>query len=163
MIDVVVIGSPNKLRPLIIDHEARVRIAELMAKADAKPVDMITLNRELNKSPTFKRNHMDQMNDQTMDLGFGYVVTYSIEHGHPVGPCRHISISVDTAGKMPSVESALMIAGEFEFKGSLKDFDGIWIEDLSRDEKGNLYTAINIVQKLDIRGLPKSGPFTSAL
>jgi hypothetical protein len=128
--------------PLVIDDAVREQIKALVELAEANPVQVRDLLERL-QVPEQKRQHMAQMTRQTIEVPLAFLVTYSIEHGHPVGPCRHLSMSIAREGRVPSPEAVWMIAKEFGFWGELKDCSAIWPEDLQGHGK-----AINIVQPL---------------
>jgi hypothetical protein len=128
--------------PLIIDEEVRSQIKACVELAAANPVDMPRLMK-LIKDPVKKAHHMAQMTRQTVKIPLAYMVTFSIEHGHPCGPCRHMSMSVNREGRLPNEIGLWMIAQEFGFWGDLRDCDAIFPEDL----QGHGH-AINIVQRI---------------
>jgi hypothetical protein len=127
--------------PLVIDESVREQIKACVELAEANPLDMPTLMERI-KDPQKKAHHMAQMTRQTVKVPLAYMVTFSIEHGHPMGTCRHMSMSVQREDRLPNEFGIWMIAQEFGFWGSLKDCAG-WIEDL----KGHGH-AVNIVQPL---------------
>jgi hypothetical protein len=129
--------------PLVIDEEVRSQIKACVELAAANPVYMPTLAERL-KDPLKKEHHMAQMNRQSVKIPFAYLVTFSIEHGHPCGECRHMSMSVQRQGRIPSPLGLWMIAQEFGFWGSLEQCDGVWEENLQGHGK-----AINIVQRVN--------------
>lgn len=105
--------------PLIMDNNVRERIRELIATAQAHPVDMNRLARTI-KTPDGKARHMAQMNKQTVLIPLAFMVTFSIEHGHPCGTCRHMSMSVQRKGRVPNEHGLWLVAQEFGFMGNLK-------------------------------------------
>ncbi len=131
--------------PLLINTETRLKILEVQQLAQMNLVDM-TILRLLLSTPEGKQAHMEQMTMQTMHIPTAFMATYSIEIGHPIGTCRHLSLSVQKEGRIPHPQALLMVAREFGFKAeSLNDFIGIWHEDL----KGH-GQAINVVQKMEL-------------
>lgn len=135
--------------PLIIGQEQRDALAELRELAAERPVDMTTLTERI-ATPKGKAAHMLQMNDQTCEIPLAFLITYSIETGHPIGPCRHMSISSTRRGDVPTAEAAWMVAEELGFVGGLEKCR-VWIEDLQRGPQARTdrALAINIVQPLD--------------
>lgn len=111
--------------------------------AEAAPVDMPGLMERLG-TPEGKSRHMDQMNFQTVEIPVDYLVTFSIEHGHPIGPCRHMSISRPNG--VPSPEEVWVCAVELGFTRSLSECDHVWMEDLHR--RGRV-RAVNVVQRVE--------------
>lgn len=128
--------------PLVIEEEVRSQIKACVELAEANPVDMPSLMERI-KDPEQKRLHMAQMTRQTIDIPVAYAVTFSIERGHPCGDCRHMSMSVQREGRIPSPIAVWMIAQEFGFWGIIEDVAAMWVEDLQGHGK-----AINVVQPL---------------
>jgi hypothetical protein len=125
--------------PLVIDDEVRAQIKACIELAEANPVDMPALMERI-KDPVKKEHHMAQMTRQSVKVPLAYMVTFSIEDGHPIGRCRHMSMSVQREGRLPNEIGVWMIAKEFGFWGSLKDCT-VRLEDLQGHGK-----AVNIVQ-----------------
>jgi hypothetical protein len=130
--------------PFIIGPNERAALADLRDRAAIHPVDMPTLMKAI-KTPAGKAAHMAQMNEQTVEIPINFLVTFSIENGHPSGTCRHMSMSSGAIGRAPTPGAAWMVAEELGFIGSL-DYCHVYIEDLQRGD-GRRH-AINIVQPL---------------
>ncbi|MES2712010.1 MAG: hypothetical protein V4653_10540 [Pseudomonadota bacterium] len=128
---------------LVVGAAERAQLQELRERAAAAPVDMPRLV-EWIKTDGGKRQHLAQMNRQSIPLPFGFMVTLSIEVGHPVGTCRHMSMSVLKDGRVPHPEALWMVAEQLGFIGSLHQCQA-WIEDLSDGGK-----AVNIVQPVAV-------------
>jgi hypothetical protein len=127
---------------LLIGPHERKQIAQLVAAAQEKPVNMVGITERL-KLPKLKAAHMTQMTAQTIDIPAGFMVTFSFETGHPCGLCRHLSISRSN-NRLPHPQAAFMIAQEFGFWGDdLTSLDGVWVENL----KGH-GDAVNLVQRV---------------
>jgi hypothetical protein len=134
--------------PLIIGRDDRARLHRLRDFAAKRPVSMPEIIEAL-KTPDGKRAHMKNMTAQTVKLANGpwdFFVTFSIETGHPIGACRHMSMSIMREDRVPSLEAVWLIAMEFGFSGGL-DACQRWIEDLSDGGR-----AVNIVQPLAVEG-----------
>ncbi len=135
--------------PLIMGEAEEEALMALDAYAAEHPVQMRTLLERLN-SAEGKESHMEQMRRQSVMLPLGFLVTYSIEEGHPIGrPCRHMSMSSPVRGRLPSPEAIDMVAKFLGFTGSCRDDPAkipgqLWIEDTHRD--GEPHKAINWVQ-----------------
>src|SRR5690348_18237533 len=110
--------------PLVIDEEVKSQIKACVELAEANPIDMPALM-ECIKTVEGKAHHMAQMTRQTVKIPIAYMVTFSIEYGHPCGPCRHMSMSVQRAGRLPNEIGLWMIATEFGFWGTLQDCEEI--------------------------------------
>lgn len=82
------------MRAFIIGENEKALIADLRNRATNAPVDVSTLMARL-QDPTEKERHKAQMTAQSIVLPVGYLVTCSVETGHPDGrTCRHISVSI---------------------------------------------------------------------
>lgn len=129
------------MRGLMIGEEQRRAIGALRNVASASPVDVQLLLEQM-KDPDAKSRHMGKMKAQTIDLPFGFNVTYSVEIGHPAGVCRHLSVAIDRADRLPHPDAVWMIAEEFGFSGGFAACS-VWKEDFQH--RG---LAINVVQPL---------------
>ncbi|WP_233854146.1 hypothetical protein [Paraburkholderia sp. HD33-4] len=127
--------------PLLIGPDQRRQLAALRKRANAHPVDMRGLSDRL-KVPANKQAHRAQMTTQSVNLPADFLVTFSIETGHPVGTCRHLSMSVGKAGRVPSPEAVWSVATELGFTGALEHCTQ-WLETLQGHGD-----AVNIVQPL---------------
>lgn len=133
---------------LFIGEFEKELLRDLARQAAAAPVDMRTLGDRL-ATPEGKRAHMRQMTAQSVPLPVGYLVTFSVEIGHPCGAARHLSMSTARAGKVPHPEAIWMVAAELGFWGGIEHCT-CWVEELlghgSPDE--NSGHAINCVQPI---------------
>lgn len=77
----------------------------------------------------------------TLEVPFGYRICFSMERqqiiNQPELLVRHLSVSVDTPGRLPSIPAVEMIMKELGFEGGIYDQDSVFLE----GEK-----AINVVQ-----------------
>ena len=132
--------------PLIIG-EAQIRaLAKLRQVASDNPLNMPAVVERL-KTPQGKEAHMRQMDDQSVQIPIGFLVTFSIEVGHPIGTCRHMSMSSPRAGRLPTQEAVWMVAEHLGFVTGVEACR-IWLEDLQRDAAGRKAQAVNLVQPL---------------
>ncbi len=134
---------------LILDNALRARLRELYALAEAHPVDMLALQRNI-KTEFGKAFHMLNMTRQTITIPLGFMVTFSIETGHPCGTARHMSMSVSHEGRVPHPEAVWMVAQELGFTGTILDCV-IWTEPLQGHG-----VAINLSQEFDRASLPST-------
>jgi hypothetical protein len=112
---------------LLLGPEHIEALRRLREEAVRKPVDVRTLRSRLatEKGRTAIR---DQMTAQTVEIPVGYLVSFSIEIGHPDhGVARHASMSVE--GHSPIREAIWWIVRELGFVGCLDDCY-IWNERL---------------------------------
>jgi hypothetical protein len=128
---------------LIIGPQTEETLDALRTLAHAHPVDMADVMEAL-KHRAGKAAHKMQMTRQTVHIPIGYMVTFSIETGHPGGTARHMSISTATAGRVPSQHAVWMVAERLGFIGGLKSCVG-WMEDLEGHGQ-----AVNLVQIVDL-------------
>ena len=128
---------------MVIDDNVKDQIRACVELAEACPVDMTTLEERF-KDPTKREHHRAQMQRQTITIPIAFDVTFSIEHGQPFGPARHLSMSVGVQGRLPNPIALWLIAKEFGFWGNeITQCQHVWPETLSDGR-----TAINILQAL---------------
>jgi hypothetical protein len=132
------------MSPLIISQEVIAVLQRLRDLAPLHPVDMPTLLGVI-ETPDGKRQHMAQMSAQTIEIPgpWPFLVTFSIETGHPIGTCRHMSMSIARAGRIPNPIAVWMIAEHLGFIGGLEACQA-WPEELQGHGM-----AINIVQSIE--------------
>jgi hypothetical protein len=106
------------LRPLIINEPIRSAIRALREKASANPTPLGRI-KELAARGLDPADSLYPFADQTLDLPFGYRVTYTVDQ-QPTAFCRHLSVSVAQRGKVPSIEAVRMLAQEFGFLNELE-------------------------------------------
>lgn len=125
---------------LILTLETLEEFAVLRELAAERPVDARTLMERI--AIQGDAAHRAQMAAQTVRIPrpFPFWVTFSIEVGHPVGTCRHLSISVERARRGPHPAAVWTVAEYFGFTGSL-DACRCWLEPLSDGR-----VAVNVVQ-----------------
>ena len=131
--------------PLMIGAAEREALALLRGLAAEHPVDMTTLTARL-KTFDGKQAHMNQMTRQSVAIPLDFLVTFSIETGHPVGTCRHMSMSVGKVGRIPNAHALWMIADLLGFTDNL-DACTVWREELQGHG-----VAINVVQPITAEG-----------
>ena len=130
--------------PLIMTDDVRAALESLRARAALAPVDVRSLKDQI-ATAQGDRTHRQQMNRQTVVIPgpWPFYVTFSIETGHPAGACRHMSMSIRRAGRVPHPAAVEMVAAMLGFVGGMKDYTLAWPEKLS--DGG---TAINIIQEI---------------
>ena len=133
--------------PFILDEAGRKKLARLRVLAAKRPVEMRGILERL-ENPDERRRHKRQMSAQTVVLPFGYAVTYSIETGHPIGTCRHMSMSSPAEGRLPIAAVVWLTAEALGFVGDL-ELCTIWVENLEGHGQ-----AINVVQPVGIAEPP---------
>ncbi len=97
------------MRPLVIDTDTKERIAALKLHASKNVVSLAEMKKLIETG-----NVLGDDQSNAINLNFGYRVVYTLEE-HPMGLCHHISISVDTPGKLPNEHAVQAIMDEFGF------------------------------------------------
>lgn len=136
-------GTVAAASPLILGQTQKADLLRLREKATAEPVDVLAVVK-LVETPEGHAAHLERMRDYTIPIPTAFMVTFSIETGHPSGVCRHMSMSSLRHGRAPTLEAAWMIAEELGFVGSLQQC-AIWLEDIGQGDK-----AINLVQPIAV-------------
>ena len=132
------------IRPLLIDEATRKRIAEVIDFAghnlytEAEMLQLVS-NQDKDKIP-------GNVDGYGCFIPTGFRCVFTIEK-HPIGWCKHLSISVDTKDKLPAMEATVSIAKEFGLEvESMDDFDDSWLEELCPG-----LTAVNVIKKVKIK------------
>lgn len=134
--------------PLLFGEEQRQALRALRERAAANPVDMLLLIGPDKKiRPGLVDAHRAQMNDQTVMIPVGFLVTYSIESGHPVGTCRHMSMSSPAKGRLPAPHAIDMVAEILGFIGGHQSCV-TYVEELQRGS--GRAQALNVIQPLSV-------------
>lgn len=129
-----------KIRPLIIDRDAKTDIARLIAYAEAHPQSIHNV---------FKAVGNPERAAGNLDPGYicvvkvGYRCVYTIEQ-QSRGLCRHLSVSVLGDGCAPNEAAVLVLMQEFGFRGGFKDVLSMYTEEI-----GDNKIAINVIQLRD--------------
>jgi hypothetical protein len=121
------------MRALIIGPVEEAKIATLKALAETNVHDA---KADMDAVPGAVR---DGNARQTIALPIGFSVTYTLER-QPIGLCRHLSVSVDKRGHVPSPEAVTMILEAFGMS-PWEEALNIWVENFGRGEK-----AINVIE-----------------
>jgi hypothetical protein len=138
--------------PLIITSEVTKALRDLAASAVLHPIAMPALLARL-QTREGKRAHFRQMQRQSVQIATGpwlYLVSYSIETGHPCGTCRHMSMSIAREKRVPSTFAVWCVAEILGFTGGLEACTP-YIEDLEIEGK-----AINLVQPVALHAVSET-------
>jgi hypothetical protein len=137
-------AEPMADAPLIITPEVRAQLQKLRALAARQPTDIIDVMR-LIKTPRGKQQHKERMTAQSIRIPgpWDFIVTFSLETGHPAGTCRHMSMSIMREGRVPHPTGLLLVAEDLGFSGDMEACL-VWTEDLSDGGK-----AINMLQPIN--------------
>lgn len=124
---------------LVFGPDEHVQVNVLRALAEKSPVDVFTLAERM-KSAEESLKHRAQMQAQTITIPRGFTVTFSVEVGHPVGVCRHMSMAAPDAGRLPAMPALWLVAEALGF------VDGLWACTVWKEEISAGGFAVNIVQ-----------------
>lgn len=125
---------------LLIGPEQQRQLAELRIKAAQHPVDVRGLEARL-KTAEGKAAHMAFVTTQTLELPRSMLVSFTIETGHPLGTCRHMTVSVMSTERVPHPAAVFMIAAELGFVGDMEKDCLMWPAQLAGHGVG-----INVLQ-----------------
>jgi len=132
------------LELLLLDDEVQKKIKTLIEYADNHVVSydkMVELQQKVDSEEAID-DAIGNNPNHSIELPMGYRVAYSIEV-HPIGECRHISVSVDD--KTPETYDLLLILDFFGFKSNLKDGKCYaYVENYTVDDVE--YSAINVIE-----------------
>jgi len=130
-------------RAVVIGAAERTALAELRRRASARPVDIRTVARTL-ALPEGRNRHQAAMEAQSTMIPRDFIVTFTIESGHPVGVCRHLTVSTAARDALPCPVAVWTIAEALGFVGGLHACHG-WLETFPLRGAG-----LNLVQPLRI-------------
>jgi hypothetical protein len=130
--------------PLVLGRAETDKIATLRRFASANPLDVLEI-REMMKTREGYNKHYRRMKRYTIVIPTAFVVTFSIETGHPAGLCRHMSMSSKKHGRTPTPEAVMMLTEALGFVGGLEGCV-IWEENIGGGD-----VAINVVQPVALR------------
>jgi hypothetical protein len=122
------------MRALVIDEDTKSQIKDIISFAEKHRRDLSTLKKTMEGLVP----PVGDILGHSMKIYRGYRAVYSIEE-QPCGWCRHLSVSVDAEGKLPSIPAVEVLMGEFGFSGTINDCLNVWVEE-------NM--AVNILQQV---------------
>jgi hypothetical protein len=130
-----------------------VVLHDLRDRAVNAPVNIAAVM-ELTKTEEGRARHIQAMGRLTVEIPHGFLVTYSIEIGHPAGPCRRLTMSTARENATPPVEAVMLVARELGFVGDASA-SHFWLEPacLFHREQGRERIA-NLVQPLSMTDAP---------
>ncbi len=137
------VDGARMVAPLIIDEGVEQALRELRNFAADAPIDIRSVQERL-QTQQGELLHREDMNARTVMIPgpFPFFVTYSLETKHPCGTVRHMSMSVQRTGAVPSPQGLWEIASRLGFLNGLASCQ-CWAEELSSGG-----TAINVAQPL---------------
>lgn len=128
--------------PLILGQTQREDLVRLRHKAVSEPVDARAVIEQI-KSADGIEAHFKRMQEFTISIPTVFMVTFTIETGHPVGVCRHMSMSSNNRGRAPTPAAVWMVCQELGFTGGLEHCM-VRLEEIDGGDK-----AISVVQPLN--------------
>lgn len=132
------------LELLLLDDDVQKKIKTLIEYADNHVVSYDKMV-ELQEKTELEEAIDDAIGNNpnhSIELPMGHRVAYSIEV-HPIGECRHISVSVDN--KEPDLDNLRLILDFFGFKTNLEDGKCYaYVESYTVDSRE--YSAVNVVE-----------------
>jgi hypothetical protein len=111
------------LRPLIIDEETKLKIKQVIASAQFHPWTS-DIMRKVMQGEYPPAGDYEEL---TVTIPVGYKAVFSLEE-QPLGWCQHLSVSVDTDGKLPSQEAIAVVMEEFGMGNDLHDCINVWVD-----------------------------------
>ena len=124
--------------PLVINPEVEARARAIVALAETRPIPL-EVNQLLAAGNPIPKGIYD---DFTMRVPMGFTVIYTHET-QPVALLKHLSMSVDLAGRVPHPEAVRMMLELFGYVTPLEDCL-VWPEDC-----GGGQAAINVLEPVD--------------
>jgi hypothetical protein len=122
-------------RILIIDADAQARIAAALARAREKPIPWEELSAHLVPDHQHKvvieladRRSVPRRDPEQVLLAHGYRAAITFEQ-QPAGLVKHLSVSVDTPGRVPNPPAMQMILQAFEF--NTDQLGHFWLEEFA--------------------------------
>ena len=129
------------LEILLMDEEIQEKIYELLMYAEANPFDNETMEKASKENtPIIPQGNYNYV----IELPMGIRVVYTIEE-HPIGICRHISISCDNS--LPETHHVMLILENFNYDTPLKKGQYHYYHEECH-VNGEECKALNVIQKL---------------
>lgn len=135
--------------PFLIDAATKQRLHRLRQLAELNPFnekffeDAARAGNDKDDPNSRTETHVLIMNDFTMELPFGYTVTFTIE-ALKTGRQRHLSMASPIAGRIPLPEAIQMVADELGFEQPMKE----WTTYMEEFKPG--HHAVNVVETIDV-------------
>jgi hypothetical protein len=138
-------------RPLIITDEARRQATAAIERALKHPIPLdvikqlaVPLDQKMLTLEDRKKAGAEKVIRPASEhvlIPYGYRASISFEH-QPDGLARHLSVSVDTPGRVPTPEAVEMIAKVFGFR--MQGIGSVWLEEFDPG-----HHAVNVVEFVD--------------
>lgn len=124
--------------PLIIDKAAKDRIQNVKRYAHENFLDERIMQNIVSEGWA-----PGDIDGYSCNLDIGFRVVYTVEK-HPLGWCRHMSMSLAATDRVPSIHAVDMVLEELSFKGRLAKKDQclrVYMEDNG---------AVNVIEAVDM-------------
>ena len=131
------------MRPLFIGKKELDELDQLRIRAAKNPIDVVATLAKLNTEEG-KAAHKRLVTSQSIELPVGYLVSFTIETGHPAGTCRHMTLGVMQKDYGPSLDAVRMVAEALGFVGGVSCC-AIWLDKTEGHGLG-----VNLVQPVDV-------------
>lgn len=129
------------LEIIFMDNDINTKISDVILHAEANPFSFeVMKNASENNLPIIEKG----CDDFEILLPMGYRIIYTVEE-HPMGLCRHISVSHNM--EQPSFDDLLQILNHFGFKTTIHD-EKAYIYGENCMVNGKECIAINVIEKL---------------
>jgi len=126
--------------PLAIDEQIRGFIERVLNYAEENKISFdMTKEMIAGTRPPIGDNR-----NYVCYIPVGFRVAYSIEE-QPCGWCRHMSVSVSTKDRVPSIPAVEMLMKEFGFEGTINDQLHVGMEDI-----GEGHRAVNVLAMIEL-------------
>src|SRR4051812_24326647 len=109
------------MRPLLIDEKQKTNITSVVKYAEEHPIPRVIMMERMMLSKQGK-NYECPGDDAKMrvEIPFGFRCVFTVEE-QPQGWSRHLSVSVETRGNLPSIPAVRMLMKEFGFQKPLEE------------------------------------------
>lgn len=136
----------SNLKPpifLTLSSQTIENLVSLRIRAEESQFDITQIAAAMQNAQS-SLQHREKINTLSLAIPGPYIffVTYTVEKNHPVGTCRHMSMSLMVRESVPTIAQIWAVALILGFNGDLCSCEKIWFEDLSDGGR-----AINLVQK----------------
>jgi len=111
------------LNPLCIDDATKIKIKQVVANAQLHPWTSDIMRRVMQGEYPPAGDY----ENLKIIIPVGYKAVFSLEE-QPLGWCQHLSVSINTEGKLPSQEAIAVIMEEFGMGADLHDCISVWVD-----------------------------------
>lgn len=131
--------------PFVIDADAQTKLDDLKRRAEANVIDQAAMLALAAAYQSGKRGAPEFAIAQTIELTFGWTITYTVEEHKAGVPCRHMSMASANPVRAPSPHAVEMVMQRLGFINDLRGCH-VWKEDML-----NGGAAINVLEPMSGR------------